>query len=65
MGASARAAIARAPETAARRRNKIGHPTVFTDAQAAIWRMASDDPRHGQKYAIKARKYIASSTAGN
>jgi len=42
------AAIARALETAAR--------SNFTDAQAAIYRVTSDDPGPGQKYAIAARK---------
>ena len=49
------AAIARALETAARRRNKLDYFTVITD----IWRMASDDPGPGQRYAIVARKHIA------
>jgi len=53
------AAIAHALETAARRRNKLDHLTIFTDAQAAIWRMTSDDPGLGQRYAIAARKHIA------
>jgi len=43
------AAIARALESAARRRNKLDHLTIFTDAQAAIWRMTSDDPGTGQR----------------
>jgi len=33
--------------------------TVFTDAQAAIRRMASDEPGPGQQYALQARKHIA------
>ena len=33
--------------------------TIFTDAQAAIRRMASDEPGPGQKYAVQARKHIA------
>jgi len=37
----------------------IGAVTIFTDAQAAIWRMASDDPGPGQKYALEARRYTA------
>jgi ribonuclease HI len=32
--------------------------TIFTDAQAAIRRMASDDPGPGQKYTILARRHI-------
>ena len=53
------AAIARALETAAGRRNKLGNLSIFTDAQAAIWRMASHDPGPGQKYAIAVRRHIA------
>jgi hypothetical protein len=33
--------------------------TIFTDAQAAIRRLASEEPGPGQKYAILARKHIA------
>jgi len=33
--------------------------TIFSDAQAAIRRMASDEPGPGQQYAIQARKHIA------
>jgi len=33
--------------------------TIFSDSQAAIRRMASDDPGPGQQYAIRARKHIA------
>jgi len=33
--------------------------TIFTDAQAAIRRMASDEPGPGQQYALQARKHIA------
>jgi ribonuclease HI len=32
--------------------------TVFTDAQAAIRRMASEEPGPGYMYAIQARKHI-------
>jgi ribonuclease HI len=31
---------------------------VFTDAQAAIQRITSEEPGPGQKYAIQARKWI-------
>jgi len=52
------AALARALESATR-----GYVpervSIFTDAQAAIRRMASDDPGPGQQYAIQARKHIA------
>jgi len=33
--------------------------TIFTDAQAAIRRMASDEPGPGQQYTVQARKHIA------
>jgi len=33
--------------------------TIFIGAQAAIRRMASDEPGPGQQYAIQARKHIA------
>ena len=45
-------------ETVARRQNKPDHRTVFTDAQAAIWRMTSGNPGQGQRYTIAARKHI-------
>ena len=35
-----------------------GTVTIFSDAQAAIRRMVSDEPGPGQQYAIQARKYI-------
>jgi len=38
--------------------HKLGTVTIFTDAQAAIWGMTSDDPGPGQKYAIQARRHI-------
>ena len=47
-------AIARALETAARRRKKLVRLTIFTDAQAASWGMTSDRPRP----AVAARKHI-------
>ena len=33
--------------------------TTFSDAQAAIRGMASDEPGRGQRYALEARKHIA------
>jgi len=33
--------------------------TIFTDAQAAIRRMATDEPGPGQKHALEARRHIA------
>ena len=53
------AALARALESASRRNTVPNHITIFTDAQAAIQRMASDEPGAGQKYALEARKHIA------
>ena len=53
------AALARALETATRRRTIPARVTIFTDAQAAIKRMASEEPGPGQIYAIEARKHIA------
>ena len=53
------ASIARALQVAATRSHTIGSVTIFTDAQAAIWRMTSDDPAPGQKYALEARRHIA------
>jgi ribonuclease HI len=52
------AALARALETAAKRQTVLARVTIFTDAQAAIRRMASEEPGLGQKYAILARKHI-------
>jgi len=51
------AALARALRTAAEQ-HKLGTGAIFTDAQATIWGMTSDDPGPGQKYAIHARKHI-------
>jgi len=56
---SARPLRARALAVASERakRRKLGKVRIFTDAQAAIARMAHDEP--GQKYAIQARQAIA------
>jgi hypothetical protein len=51
-------ALARALEVEARRQITPARVTVFTDAQAAIRRMVSEEPGPGQKYAIQARKWI-------
>ena len=53
------AALARALEEASRRNMIPDRVTIFSDAQAAIRRMASDEPGPGQKYAIQARRHIA------
>jgi len=53
------AALARALVSASRRHTTPDRITIFTDAQAAIRRKASDDPGPGQKYALEARKHIA------
>jgi len=52
-------ALARALEVAQRRPTTPERVTIFTDAQAAIRRMASDEPGPGQQYALQARKHIA------
>jgi len=53
------AALARALESAARRNTVPERITIFTDAQAAIRRMATDELGPGQKYALEARRHIA------
>jgi hypothetical protein len=45
-------------EGATRRQNIPERLTIFTDAQTAIRRMASEEPGPGQKYAIQARQWI-------
>jgi len=52
------AALARALEVAAKRRLVPERVTVFTDAQAAIARIGSDEPGPGQQYALKAREWV-------
>jgi len=52
------AALAHALELAAQRSTTPERVTIFSDAQAAIRRMASDDPGPGQQYALQARKHI-------
>ena len=44
---------------ASRRNTTPERITIFTDAQAAIRRMASGEPGPGQQYALQARKHIA------
>jgi ribonuclease HI len=53
------AALARALETAAKSVPTPSQVTIFTDAQAAIRRMSTDEPGPGQKYALEARQHIA------
>jgi ribonuclease HI len=53
------AALARALESASRRNTIPERVTISTDAQAAIRRMASDEPGPGEQYAIQVRKHIA------
>jgi len=53
------AALARPLETPAHRSPLPDHVTIFTDAQTAIRRMASNEPGPGQKHALKARRHIA------
>jgi len=52
------AALARALQTAASRYDASGEVTIFSDAQAAIVRMTSDNPGPGQQYALEARRHI-------
>ena len=53
------AALARALESTSRRNTTPERVTIFTDAQAAVRRMATDEPGPGQIYALRARKHIA------
>ena len=53
------AALARAMELASRRNETPERVTIFSDAQAAIRRTASNEPGSGQQYALQARKHIA------
>jgi len=53
------AALARAMELALWRNTTPERVTIFTDAQAAIRRMASNEPGPGQQYALQARNHIA------
>jgi len=53
------AALTRALGLARRRDPTPARVTVFTDAQAAIKKMISDEPGPGQKYALEAREHIA------
>jgi len=46
-------------ETAALRHLTHKRIAIYTDAQAAIRRMGSDEPGPGQKYSLEARKHIA------
>jgi len=53
------AALERALEVATRRRQPPERVTIFSDAQAALARIASDEPGPGQQYALKAGKWVA------
>jgi len=53
------AALARALETTSRRQTIPERVTIFADAQAAIRRMASEEPGPGRQYALQARKHVA------
>jgi len=53
------AEITRALKLASRRQTIPKRITIFTDAQAAIRRMASEEPGPGQQYALQARKHVA------
>ena len=52
-------ALARTLEEASRRNTTPERVTIFTDAQVAVRRIASDEPGCGQQYALQARKHIA------
>ena len=53
------AVLACALESASRRNTTLERVTIFTDAQAAIRRMASEEPGPGQQHALQAREHIA------
>ena len=53
------AALERALELAARRRTTQEAVTIFTDARAAMGRIVAEAPWPGQKYAVMARKWLA------
>jgi len=53
------AALAQALEEASKRNTIPELVTIFTDAQVAIRRMASDEPGPGQQYALQVQKHIA------
>jgi ribonuclease HI len=53
------AALSRALEIAARRQTTPEQVTIFTNAQAAIRRITSEEPGSGQIYAIQVRRHIA------
>jgi len=53
------AALARALQVATTRSHTLGLVTILTDCQAAIGRMTLDQPGPGQKYALEARRHIA------
>jgi len=51
-------ALARALESASRRQTTPERVAIFTDAQAAIRRMAPEDLGPGQMHALQARRHI-------
>jgi len=53
-----RTALSRALESASRRQTTPERVTIFTDAQVAIRRIASEEPGPGQKYTLQARKPV-------
>ena len=52
-------ALAHAMESASRSSTIPERVTIFTDAQAAIRRIASDEPGPGQQSALQPRKHVA------
>jgi len=53
------AVLARALKMVAEIAPTLSHITIFTNAQAVIRRMSTDELGPGQKYALAARKHIA------
>ena len=53
------AALAYTLESAARRNTMLERVMIFSGAQAAIKRMALDEPGPCQQYALQGRKHIA------
>jgi len=51
--------LARALKTAAEIAPTPNHVTIFTDTQAALRRMSTEEPGPGQKYVVEARQHIA------
>src|SRR3981081_3917707 len=59
------AALAKALKQPSLRQQPPEAVTIFTDAQAAIRRMVSEEPGPGQQYAIEARRHITALKRNN